>query len=364
MKKKQGRGGLMALKLDMERAFDRMEWSFLFKVLSSLGFSSKWIHMIDQCISTVSFSILVEGSPFGKFAPSRGLRQWDPLSPFLFILGSEALSRLLIKEELAGNLHGIKISRNSPPVSHLLFADDLMVFSKGTANEASCIMRCISKFSSWSGQQVNLDKSSLFLSKNISSTISSSIQDILNLRLIPSSAKHLGLPLFFHRNKSLAFEDLKNKFLNRILGWKAKILSQAAHTTLIRTVANSLASYSMSLFLLLRSFCQEIDSCLRKFWWGAPLDKKHSLCLLGWKKICSPKSVGGLGLRTMEVQNSSLLAKLGWQILSSRDSLWVKALTSKYLHASTFLSAQASPSSSWLWKGILKCSHIVRKGVC
>jgi hypothetical protein len=152
MKRKQGREGLMALKLDMERAFDHMEWSFLFKVLSSLGFSSKWIHMIDQCISTVSFSILLEGSPFGKFAPSRGLRQGDPLSPFLFILGSEALSRLLIKEELAGNLYGIKISRNSPPVFHLLFADDLMVFSKGTANEASCIMRCISKFSSWSGQ--------------------------------------------------------------------------------------------------------------------------------------------------------------------------------------------------------------------
>lgn len=208
----------MALKLDTKKAFGHMKWSFILKVLSSLGFNSKWIQMIDQCISTVSFSILLEGSPFGKFAPNRGLSQGNPLSPFLFILGTEALSRLLIKENPAANIHGIKISRNSPPVCQLLFDDDLMVFSKGIAKEASCIMSCLSKFSSWSGQQVNLDKSSFFMNKNTSTTASSNIQAILNLCLIPSTAKHLGFLLFFHRNKSLAFEDLKSKTHNRISG--------------------------------------------------------------------------------------------------------------------------------------------------
>jgi hypothetical protein len=148
MKQKRGRGGLMALKLDMEKAFDRMEWSFLFHILKSLGFHSKWIHMIEQCISTVSFSILLDGSPFGRFFPQRGLRQGDPLSPFLFILGLEVLSRLIIKEELAGNIHGIKISRHSPLVSHLLYADDLMVFSRANSSEASSILNCLTKFSS------------------------------------------------------------------------------------------------------------------------------------------------------------------------------------------------------------------------
>jgi hypothetical protein len=155
-------------------------------------------------------------------------------------LGTEVLSRLLIREEQAGNFHGIKISRNSPAVSHLLFADDLMIFSRGNAAEASCIKSCLAKFSSWSGQKINLEKSSLCLSKNCTAATMGAIQNILQLRLIHPSAKHLGLPLFLHRKKSLAFEDLKAKILNRISGWKTKLLSQAARTTLIKTVANSL----------------------------------------------------------------------------------------------------------------------------
>lgn len=98
--------------------------------------------------------------------------------------------------------------------------------------------------------------------------------------------------------------------------------------------------------------------------WGVSLDKKHSLNLLGWHRIYSPKSVRGLGLRTMELQNISLLSKLGWSLLNSPDALWVRILTSKYFHGSSFLSATGSPSASWLWKGILKCMHIVLRGAC
>lgn len=146
-------------------------------------------------------------------------------------------------------------------------------------------MRCISKFSSWSGQQVNLDKSSLFLSKNTPTAISSSIQDILNLCPISSFTKHLGLPLFFHRNKSLGFEDLKNKFLNRISGWKAKILSQAARNTLIRTVASSLSSYSMSLFFFLKAFARKLTFGLGSFGGEFLLIRSTAFVCLAGKKF-------------------------------------------------------------------------------
>jgi hypothetical protein len=151
MKQKKGNGALMALKLDMEKAFDSMEWNFLLRILTLLGFHPVWVQWIRQCITTSSFSILLDGAPFGKFFPSRGLQQGNPLSPFLFILGSEVLSRLLYHEEALGNLHGIKMARSCPSISHLFFADDVMIFSRANDSEARSILNCLTTYSKWSG---------------------------------------------------------------------------------------------------------------------------------------------------------------------------------------------------------------------
>ncbi|XP_059430102.1 uncharacterized protein LOC132163748 [Corylus avellana] len=134
-KSKKGKGGFMFLHMDMEKAFDKMEWDFILSVMKKLGFHPSWINWIRLCISSSSFSILINGSPFGQFSPKRGLRQGDPLSPFLFILGTEVLSRLLFREETLGNIKGLKISRNTPAIHHLLFADDLLIFGKATLKE-------------------------------------------------------------------------------------------------------------------------------------------------------------------------------------------------------------------------------------
>jgi hypothetical protein len=111
-KAKRGKGGFMFLKMDMEKAFDRMEWNFLLAILDKLGFSSIWISWIRVCISTPSFSILLNGSPFGFIFPGRGLRQGDPLSPFFFILGVKVFSRLMFKDETSGSLQGLQIAKN------------------------------------------------------------------------------------------------------------------------------------------------------------------------------------------------------------------------------------------------------------
>jgi hypothetical protein len=120
----------MFMKLDMEKAFDKMEWSFIVAIMKKLRFHSTWIKWIETCISSTSFSILINGSSFGMFSLGRGLRQRDPISPFLFILGSEALSWLLLREEQNGNIKGMKIARNNPSIHHLLFADDCSSLAK------------------------------------------------------------------------------------------------------------------------------------------------------------------------------------------------------------------------------------------
>ena len=117
-------------------------------------------------------------------------------------------------------------------------------------------------------------------------------------------------------------------------------------------------------FLLPKSFCKNIEYNLRKFWWGYPMEKKHNLILLGWNSISYPKSWGGLGIRPLESQNRSPLAKLGWNIFSKKNLLWVSTLASKYLKNSNFLSSKSPTNASWLWKGILNCRYVVEKGAC
>ena len=109
MRKKKGKEKWMAIKLDMEKAYDRLEWPFILNVLRNFGFDERWINWITECISNTSFSILINDSPYGFFQPQRGLRQGDPLSPFLFIVAAEVLSKLLQKAEERNKLKDIKL---------------------------------------------------------------------------------------------------------------------------------------------------------------------------------------------------------------------------------------------------------------
>jgi hypothetical protein len=345
MKQKKGNGGCMDLKLNME-------WEFLLNILDLLGFHPTWVHWIRQYITTSSFSILLDRAPYGKFFPSRGLRQGDPLSPFLFILGSEIMLRLMAREENLGLLYGIKMARSCPPISHLLFADDVLIFSKANVSEAGVILNCLSTYSSWSGQRINISKSAIFFSRNCRDSIKVAINGVLNLAQIPARAKYLGIPLFMHRSKKTSFMELKDRIFAKITGWKAKLLSQAARTTLVKSVANAIPTYVMSLFLLPNNLCSSINAGLRKFWWGFSQDKKHSLSFLSWDSICKPKTLGGLGIWSMDSLNKALLARLGWKMVSNQPLLWVDSLKGKYLkNGVSFLDAPPPPIPSPLGSG-------------
>jgi hypothetical protein len=160
-KSKRGKGGFMFMKMDIEKAFDRMKWSFLLAILEKLGFSPTWLSWIRICITSTFFSILLNVSPFGNFSPGRGLRQGDPLSHFLFILGAAVFSRLMFKEERNGSLKGHRIARNCSPIHHLHFADDFFIFGEASVLVAASIKSCLDKYSRWSGQSINASRSSI-----------------------------------------------------------------------------------------------------------------------------------------------------------------------------------------------------------
>lgn len=152
----------MILKLDMMKAYDRVEWNALKVVLSGLGFSLAWIKWIMSCISLTRFSVLVNGSPCGFFHSSRGLRQGDPLSPFLFILLAETLRWAIRAARVSGLWRGIKIQNFDQRISHCLFADDTLLFGGASLKEARIIDQVVKNYASFSSQKVNKDKSKIF----------------------------------------------------------------------------------------------------------------------------------------------------------------------------------------------------------
>ncbi len=174
-----GKEGLLALKLDISKAYDRVEWIFLEHIMRKLGFSNKWIKIVLSCVSTVSYSILINGEPKGRIIPSRGLRQGDPLSPYLFILCAKGLSSLIQAATNENFLHGVVVARGAPKISHLFFADDSLLFCKANIEEVTIIQYLLHLYEKTLGQRVNTDKTcfffqqkySFFYSRSASSTV-------------------------------------------------------------------------------------------------------------------------------------------------------------------------------------------------
>jgi hypothetical protein len=143
--------GYMGIKLDMSKAYDRVEWSFLEVVMRKMEFPEVWITLIMGCVSSVSYAILVNGQPVGYIKPSRGIRQGDPLSPYLFLLCSEALSALLMRAEKNGVLIGVPTSKKGPTLSHLFFVDDSLIFCKANSVEWRRLTKILEKYEAASG---------------------------------------------------------------------------------------------------------------------------------------------------------------------------------------------------------------------
>lgn len=209
--KRSGETGLAAIKLDMSKAYDRVEWPFLENIMKKMGFDARWVDLIMKCVFTVTYKVKINGDYLDHIIPQRGLRQGDPLSPYLFIICAEGLSAPIREAEEKGEIEGIRMCPGAKRVSHLFFADDTLILLKATPRGARCLQQILELYEEVSGQVVNKDKTSIMFSTNTPQLIRDQILSELRITHLASNEKYLGLPVYIGKSKKRMFEYIKQK---------------------------------------------------------------------------------------------------------------------------------------------------------
>ncbi|KAL3820475.1 hypothetical protein ACJIZ3_006380 [Penstemon smallii] len=357
----RNRVGQMAIKLDLSKAYDRVEWEFLRAVMIRLGFDAIFVDLVMKCVTTVSYSFVLNGVNFGAVKPERGIRQGDPLSPYLFLFCAESLSALICQEERRGHLEGISICRGAPRVSHLLFADDTLIMCQATEEAAIHVNNLLLAYGLASGQNINFEKSSVVFTKNTEEDEIALILRSLPIRREPKHERYLGLPLTAGKSKREVFEYIRERVWSRLQSLKSRILSKAGKEILIKSIVQAIPSYLMSCFKLPVYLIKEIESLIARFWWDEGNTKK--IHWVKWNALCSSKRDGGLGFRELESFNTSLLAKQAWRILVNPDNLLSRILKARYFPNTDLLNAQLGSSPSLTWRSIWESKKLLKLGI-
>ncbi|XP_019161023.1 PREDICTED: uncharacterized protein LOC109157626 [Ipomoea nil] len=306
-RKTQSRTGVGALKIDMSKAYDRVEWRFLRAVMMKMGFSLKWVNILLETVSCVKYHILYEQKHLGPIILERGLRQGDPLSPYLFLMVVKGLSALIDNRMRRGLLQGIHIAREAPPSSHLLFADDCFLFLCANMEESLEMKRVLDMYAEASGLLVNYDKSVVCFSANVDVHSRTQVSNILGVEQGDTAGRYLGLPSLVGRNKKEILGFLKEKILNRVRSWNTRFLSRAGREFLLKNVLQALPCYAMMVFMLPASLCREIEVILNRYWWTRSVKNVAGLRWKSWGALSVPKAKGGLGFKDLRNMNLALL---------------------------------------------------------
>ncbi|GJT19200.1 RNA-directed DNA polymerase, eukaryota, reverse transcriptase zinc-binding domain protein [Tanacetum coccineum] len=324
-----------ALKIDIAKAYDTVNWIFLEKILKCFGFHEKMVAWIMTCVSSASFTIGINGERYGFFKSGRGLRQGDPISPYLFTLVMEVFSLLLARNVTTSHVFKYHKGCKDLKLTHLSFADDLLVFCHGDVKSIKVIKEALLEFSKSSGLIPNMDKSVIFFG-NVKEDIKRDILQALPFKMGKLPVKYLGIPLMAKRLGIKECKCLVDKVKCKVLDWKNKCLSYAGRLQLIASVLSTMQAYWAAVVKIPKAIVNDIDRVLKKFLWSnSELSKERSK--VAWKIVYKPKCEGGLGL-----------------------SLWVKWVNVVKLKGKSFWEVNDGTDDSCTWRTLLDMRLKVR----
>ncbi|CAL5380958.1 unnamed protein product [Camellia sinensis] len=327
-KKTKTRG--VILKLDFEKAYDTVNWEYLFDMLQKFGFGARWIGWVKACVTSHSISVLVNGSPTAEFNPQKGLRQGDPLSPFLFNIVAEGLNVLLSRAKEIGLVRGATVGPNDLAVSHLQFADDTILFCEADWSELITIKRILRCFEIISGLKINFQKS-VVCGVGISTQLVKDFVVRLNCSYHVLPLVYLGLPLGANPRRKSTWKPILDKIKVRLAGWKRRVMSYAGRVTMIKSVLSSLPVYYLSLFKMPECVAKSVDRLQASFLWGGS-DNQRKVHLVRWGEVTKALYHGGLGIRNIRKVNLCLLVKWWWRFGAEKKALWRQLISSHYSH--------------------------------
>lgn len=280
-----------------------------------------WIKVIFH---STKIAVLINGSPTKEFAPSRGLRQGDPLSPLLFNIVGQILHHLITEANIQGKFEGVHIGHDAYNLTHLQFADDTLLFINGDDNSIHSIKRILIIFQLLSGLKINFHKSELY-ALNYAQHQKEKWAHTLGCNLGSWPLKYLGVPLGLSQTSSSLWDPLLSKFHKNLNGWAKNHINTAGKLVLLKATLDSLPIYWFNFFRLPTGIRNKIDTIRRNFLWGT--NKIH---LTNWKAVSLSKGKGGLGITNLEHRNLAMLGKVWWRILENNNKPWMRLLRAKY----------------------------------
>ncbi|GJZ80890.1 RNA-directed DNA polymerase, eukaryota [Tanacetum coccineum] len=344
---------IMVFKVDFEKAFDSVKWDFLDNLLGKFGFGTKWRGWIKGCLTSSMGSILVNGSPTAEFKFHKGLKQGDPLSPFLFILVMESLHFSFNQVLDAGLFKGVRID-NSLSLSHLFYADDAVFIGKWDKSNLITLVNMLKCFFLASGLKINIHKSKL-MGIGVPQEEVHSAATFIGCATLSTPFNYLGTKIGGCISRSNSWNDMIVKISTRLSKWKLKTLSIGGRLTLIKSVLSSMPLYHMSIYKVPIGVLNKLESLRRNFFNGVDSnERKFSMC--GWKKVLASKNKGGLGISSLFAFNRALLFKWIWRFISQDSSLWTRFIKALYGdHGSIDNPSALSRKSPWSACGLGDC---------
>ncbi|GKV21933.1 hypothetical protein SLEP1_g31856 [Rubroshorea leprosula] len=351
-------------KVDFEKAYDKVCWNFIDYMLDRMAFSATWKRWIQECLKSSMVSILINGSPTRQFPVTKGIRQGDPLSPFLFLIVAEGLNGLM-KAAVDKELYkGVEIGKDAVTVTHLQFADDTIFFGEASEQNVRTIKCILRTFELAAGLKINFGKCQL-MGIGVDDDWRNKMAYRLGCKEGEFPFKYLGIPIGGSHRRLKMWQPLLDSVRKKLSSWKGRYLSQGGRITLINSVLSSLPVFLMSVYLIPKGTLNLIDQIRRNFLWGGE-GAERKINWVKWDMICKDKEYGGLGVKDLKKFNLALMGKWWGRLATEEEGLWKRVIKGKYGggggHWQTWVRNGIEGGSLW-WRDVQRLNNVERDNI-